>query len=150
MIIEKNMNVKIKVDSEIVSAYLNELDNNSDELAELAEKMSDETLSYITTYYLAKLYQSDKEKYNKYVGYIRSSVEKDSSEKKEPVLHVGDRIIITTDTEMFLLGKVDLLYEIAAVQDDAYIIVSVEWPSIVKRLSKKAVRERFGKSMRMA
>jgi hypothetical protein len=135
MIIEKNMNVKIKVDAEIISAYLNDIDNHSDELAELADKMSDETLSYLTTYYLAKLYQSDKDMYNKYMNTVKQSVEPPKNSENYPELNVGDTISITSNIYAFAWGPIELLYKVIVKKDDGYIIQAVEASTVVKFLS---------------
>lgn len=143
MIIEKNMNVKIKVDAEIISAYLNDIDNHSDELAELADKMSDETLSYLTTYYLAKLYQSDKDKYNKYMNIVKQSVEPPENAENYPELSVGDTISITSNIYTLMWGPIEILYKVLVKKDDGYIIQSVESDSIVKFLSTENFYKKY-------
>lgn len=75
MIIKKNMDVKIDIDSEIVSEYFKSCAGNTKEIMSLASAMDETTLTYLTTYYLAKLYDEDRNKYNKFVNTVKEEVE---------------------------------------------------------------------------
>lgn len=122
---------------------MNDIDNHSDELSELAEKMSDETLSYLTTYYLAKLYQSDIDKYNKYMNTVKQSVEPSENAENYPELSVGDTISITSNIYAFVWGPIEILYKVRVKKDDGYIIQAVEASSIVKFMSTEDFHKKY-------
>lgn len=100
MIIEKNFDMKIKIDTDIVSKYLNELPNILDsakEVDDLIEKCDPEALQYFVGIYMKKLKSDDPDAFNRFIG-VKSTNNKVSESIKESEddqpLNVGDFLFI--------------------------------------------------------
>ena len=105
MIIEKNFDMKIKIDTEIVSKYLNEVPNIKDsakELDELIDKCDPAALKYFVARYMQKLKSESPEDFDSFIGKAEESVV-EKSIKDEPnrdhELRSGDSIFIK-DTDI--------------------------------------------------
>ena len=100
MIIEKNFDMKIKIDTDIVSKYLNELPNILDsakEVDDLIEKCDPVALQYFVGIYMKKLKSDDPDAFNRFIG-VKSTNNKVSESLKESeddqLFKVGDWLII--------------------------------------------------------
>jgi hypothetical protein len=127
MQITRNFDVKVTIKNDDIVRYIKELETGSDTCRELLESLPDESLAMFTTYYLAKLYEQDRAKYEKYVGVVKKNIEKDEPKKEEikvPELKVGSIIqyrmpdSYSSSTRAF--GKICLKYEVIAKRDDFY------------------------------
>lgn len=105
MIIEKNFDMKIKIDTEIVSKYLNEVPNIPDsakELDDLIEKCDPAALKYFVARYMQKLKSDSPEDFNSFIGKTEESVVEKSTKdehKRDRELRSGDSIFIK-DTDI--------------------------------------------------
>lgn len=80
MIIEKN--IKVNITSDDVLNYINSLTENG--LAQLTDRMDDQTLMRITTQFLGKLHDTAPETLEKYMsGFNAKFIPNDESERKE-------------------------------------------------------------------
>ena len=129
MIISKNFDMKIKIDTDIVSKYLNELPNILDsakEVDDLIEKCDPEALQYFVGIYMKKLKSDDPDAFNSFIG-VKSTDNKMSESLKESendqLFKVGDWLFIP---ENCLLGFGPLMYRkylVAQVEPD-YVVLS--------------------------
>lgn len=105
MIIEKNFDMKIKVDTDIVSKYLNEVPNIKDsekELDDLIEKCDPAALKYFVARYMQKLKSESPEDFDNFIGKTEESVVEKSIKdepKRDRELRSGDSIFIK-DTDI--------------------------------------------------
>ena len=72
MIIEKNMNIKLDIDSQIVAEYFKKCKNNPNEISKLVECMDDDTLARITSKYLMDIYAKSPERLKCYIEPFRN------------------------------------------------------------------------------
>lgn len=100
MIVEKNFDMKIKIDTDIVSKYLNELPNILDsvkEVDDLIEKCDPAALQYFVGIYMKKLKSDDPDAFNRFIG-VKSANNKVSESLKESEddqpFKVGDLLFI--------------------------------------------------------
>ena len=156
MQITRNFDVKVTIKNEDIVRYISELENGSDTCRELLESLQDESLAMFTTYYLAKLYEQDRAKYEKYVGIVKNNIEKDEPKKEEikvPELKAGSIIQynlnanISATTRLF--GECCLKYEVIDVKEDFYILRSTLFSNDLLRIIKKADFEKGYKSGRI-
>ena len=80
MIIEKNMNIKIDLDSDLVSEYFKHCLDNTTELSNIVDKLDDNILSYIAAYYVGKVSREDPEQYAKFKKFLPHSIDDEKSE----------------------------------------------------------------------
>lgn len=128
MIIEKNFDMKIKIDTDIVSKYLNELPNILDsakEVDDLIEKCDPAALQYFVGIYMKKLKLDDPDAFNSFIG-VKSTNNKvpeslKESENDQP-FNVGDWLFIK-GSDLFGFG---FMY-------DKYIVERIEPDHVVLR-----------------
>lgn len=105
MIIEKNFDMKIKVDTDIVSKYLNEVPNIKDsekELDDLIDKCDPAALKYFVARYMQKLKSDSPEDFDSFIGKTEEPVVEKSIKdkpKRDRELRSGDSIFIK-DTDI--------------------------------------------------
>ena len=139
MIIEKNFDMKIKIDTDIVSKYLNELPNILDsakEVDDLIEKCDPEALQYFVGIYMKKLKSDDPDAFNRFIG-VKSANNKVSesikeSENDQP-FKVGDLLFIQ-ENGLFGFGS---MYS-------KYLVVRIEYDYVVLRdgaFARKYIRK---------
>ena len=127
MIIEKNFDMKIKIDTDIVSKYLNELPNILDsakEVDDLIEKCDPEALQYFVGIYMKKLKSDDPDAFNRFIG-VKSANNKVSesikeSENDQP-FKVGDWLFIQ-ENGLFGFGSMYSKYLVVRIEHD-YVVL---------------------------
>lgn len=127
MIIEKNFDMKIKIDTDIVSKYLNELPNilNSvKEVDDLIEKCDPEALQYFVGIYMKKLKLDDPDAFNSFIG-VKSTNKKvpeslKESENDQP-FKVGDWLFIQ-ENGLFGFGSMYNKYLVTRIEPD-YVVL---------------------------
>ena len=124
MIIEKNMNIKIDLDSDLVSEYFKHCLDNTTELSNIVDKLDDNILSYIAAYYVGKVSREDPEQYAKFKKFLPHSIDdekseinpetKDNAEKEKPIeISVGDTVFV-------VIKKVSPLYLMIGFADEYF------------------------------
>lgn len=155
MKIKRNFDVNVTIGNDDIVRYIKELEKGSDACRELLESLPDESLAMFTTYYLAKLYEQDRAKYEKYVGAVKKNIEKDEPRKEEikvPELKSGSIIQYNLNTNNSfsattrLFGECCLKYEVIDVREDFYILRSTLFSNDLLRIIKKADFEKEYKS----
>jgi hypothetical protein len=152
MKIKRNFDVTVTIGNDDIVRYMSELENGSDACRELLEAMPDDSLAMFTAYYLAKLYEQDRDKYEKYVNAVRKTIEKDEPKKEEikvPELKEGSIIqynlkgnSYSVSTKSF--GECFLRYEVIAKRDDFYVLRSTLFRNdVVKILNKSDFEELY-------
>lgn len=127
MIISKNFDMKIKIDTDIVSKYLNELPNILDsakEADDLIEKCNPEALQYFVGIYMKKLKSDDPDVFNSFIG-VKSTDSKmseslEESENKQP-FNVGDCLFIQ-ENGLFGFGSTYNKYLVTRIEPD-YVVL---------------------------
>ena len=127
MIVEKNFDMKIKIDTDIVSKYLNELPNILDsakEVDDLIEKCDPEALQYFVGIYMKKLKSDDPDAFNRFIG-VKSTNNKVSesikeSENDQP-FKVGDWLFIQ-ENGLFGFGSMYSKYLVVRIEPD-YVVL---------------------------
>lgn len=127
MIISKNFDMKIKIDTDIVSKYLNELPNILDsakEVDDLIEKCDPEALQYFVGIYMKKLKSDDPDAFNHFIG-VDSADNKVSESLKESEndqpFNVGDWLFIK-GSDLFGFGFMYNKYLVERIEPD-YVIL---------------------------
>lgn len=127
MLIEKNFDMKIKIDTDIVSKYLNELPNILDsakEVDDLIEKCNPEALQYFVGIYMKKLKSDDPDAFNRFIG-VSSADNKMSESLKESEndqpFKVGDWLFIK-GSDLFGFGFMYDKYLVERIEPD-YVIL---------------------------
>ena len=127
MIIEKNFDMKIKIDSDIVSKYLNELPNILDsakEVDDLIEKCDPAALQYFVGIYMKKLKLDDPDAFNSFIGADstdrKMSESLEDSENKQP-FNVGDCLFIQ-ENGLFGFGSMYNKYLVTRIEPD-YVVL---------------------------
>lgn len=127
MIIEKNFDMKIKIDTDIVSKYLNELPNILDsakEVDDLIDKCGPEALQYFVGIYMKKLKLDDPDAFNSFIGADNAdrkmSESLEESENKQP-FKVGDCLFIQ-ENGLFGFGSTYNKYLVTRIEPD-YVIL---------------------------
>lgn len=127
MIIEKNFDMKIKIDTDIVSKYLNELPNILDsakEVDDLIEKCDPAALQYFVGIYMKKLKLDDPDAFNSFIGADstdrKMSESLEESENKQP-FNVGDCLFIQ-ENGLFGFGSMYNKYLVTRVEPD-YVVL---------------------------
>ena len=127
MIIEKNFDMKIKIDSDIVSKYLNELPNILDsakEVDDLIEKCDPAALQYFVGIYMKKLKLDDPDAFNSFIGADstdrKMSESLEESENKQP-FNVGDCLFIQ-ENGLFGFGSMYNKYLVTRIEPD-YVVL---------------------------
>ena len=127
MIIEKNFDMKIKIDTDIVSKYLNELPNilnSAKEVDDLIEKCNPEALQYFVAFYMKKLKSDDPDTFNSFIGAdstdrkMSESIEE--SENTQP-FNVGDFLFIQ-ENGLFGFGSMYNKYLVTRIEPD-YVVL---------------------------
>ena len=127
MFIEKNFDMKIKIDTDIVSKYLNELPNILDsakEVDDLIEKCDPEALQYFVGIYMKKLKLDDPDAFNSFIG-VKSTNNKvpeslKESENDQP-FNVGDWLFIK-GSDLFGFGFMYDKYIVERIEPD-YVVL---------------------------
>lgn len=127
MIIEKNFDMKIKIDTDIVSKYLNELPNilnSAKEVDDLIEKCNPEALQYFVGVYMKKLKSGDPDAFNSFIG-VKSTDNKmseslEESEDDQP-FKVGDCLFIP-ENGLFGFGSTYNRYLVTRIEPD-YVVL---------------------------
>lgn len=91
MLIEKNMDITINIDSKIVSEYFNSLkiSRDGEELKNLLDNTKEDILSYITAYYLSNLHIQDEDKFAKFIGeYKKNKSNLKQSNNESQIEHI--------------------------------------------------------------
>lgn len=70
MIVKKNFDMKIEIDSDIVSSYFKECLEKPEELSTVADKIDPKILSYLSAFYLGKLHHENPDEYNKFMKFM--------------------------------------------------------------------------------
>ena len=143
MIIEKNFDMKIKIDTDIVSKYLNELPNILDpakEADDLIEKCNPEALQYFVGIYMKKLKSDDPDAFNRFIG-VKSTDNKmyesiKESENDQP-FNVGDWLFIK-GSDLFGLGLMYSKYLVERIEPD-YVVLRDG--AFVRRYVRKDVED---------
>lgn len=127
MIISKNFDMKIKIDTDIVSKYLNELPNILDsakEVDDLIEKCDPEALQYFVGVYMKKLKSDDPDAFNSFIGADstdrKMSESLEESENKQP-FKVGDCLFIQ-ENGLFGFGSMYNKYLVTRIEPD-YVVL---------------------------
>lgn len=127
MIISKNFDMKIKIDTDIVSKYLNELPNILDsakEVDDLIEKCDPTALQYFVGIYMKKLKSDDPDAFNSFIGANRvdnkMSESLKESENNQP-FKVGDWLFIQ-ENGLFGFGSMYSKYLVTRIEPD-YVIL---------------------------
>jgi hypothetical protein len=127
MIVEKNFDMKIKIDTDIVSKYLNELPNILDsakEVDDLIEKCDPEALQYFVGIYMKKLKSDDPNAFNRFIG-VKSANNKVSESLKESEddqpFKVGDWLFIQ-ENGLFVFGSMYSKYLVVRIEPD-YVVL---------------------------
>lgn len=127
MIIEKNFDMKIKIDTDIVSKYLNELPNILDstkEVDDLIEKCDPAALQYFVGIYMKKLKSDDPDAFNRFIG-VRGTNNKMSNSIKESEndqpFNVGDWLFIK-ESDLFGFGLMYSKYLVERIESD-YVVL---------------------------
>jgi hypothetical protein len=127
MIIEKNFDMKIKIDTDIVSKYLNELPNilnSAKEVDDLIEKCDPTALQYFVAFYMKKLKSDDPDTFNSFIGAdstdrkMSESIEE--SENTQP-FNVGDFLFIQ-ENGLFGFGSMYNKYLVTRIEPD-YVVL---------------------------
>ena len=127
MIIEKNFDMKIKIDTDIVSKYLNELPNIPDsakEVDDLIEKCAPEALQYFVGIYMKKLKLDDPDAFNSFIG--ANSTDRKMSESLEEsentqLFKVGNYLFIQ-ENGLFGFGSMYSKYLVTRIEPD-YVVL---------------------------
>ena len=154
MKIKRNFDVTVTIGNDDIVRYMSELENGSDACRELLEAMPDDSLAMFTAYYLVKLYEQDRAKYEKYVNAVRKTIEKDEPKKDEIEVHeLKEGSIIQyklKDNSYFTksfskhFGEDLLRYEVIATKDDFYVLRSTFLGAdVVKILNKSDFEELY-------
>lgn len=124
MIIEKNFDMKIKVDTDIVSKYLNEVPNIKDsekELDDLIERCDPAALKYFVASYMKKLKSDDPDAFNSFLGVQqKEETPKDESVngyKPRRELREGDSIFLRVNIPFALHSPYWSRYEVTSIRD---------------------------------
>jgi len=127
MIIEKNFDMKIKIDTDIVSKYLNELPNILDsakEVDDLIEKCDPAALQYFVGIYMKKLKLDDPDAFNSFIGADstdrKMSESLKESENDQP-FKVGDCLFIQ-ENGLFGFGSMYNKYLVTRIEPD-YVVL---------------------------
>ncbi len=127
MIISKNFDMKIKIDTDIVSKYLNELPNILDsakEVDDLIEKCDPEALQYFVGIYMKKLKLDDPDTFNSFIGADNAdrkmSESLEESENEQP-FKVGDCLFIQ-ENGLFGFGSMYNKYLVTRIEPD-YVVL---------------------------
>ena len=128
MIIEKNFDMKIKIDTDIVSKYFNELPNIPDsakEVDDLIEKCDPSALHYFVGVYMKKLKSDDPDAFNRFIGADNAEGNKmseslEESENKQP-FNVGDFLFIQ-ENGLFGFGSMYNKYLVTRIESD-YVVL---------------------------
>lgn len=127
MIIEKNFDMKIKIDTDIVSKYLNELPNILDsakEVDDLIEKCDPAALQYFVGIYMKKLKSDDPDAFNSFIGANRADNKMSESLKEsenEQPFNVGDWLFIQ-ENGLFGFGSMYSKYLVVRIEPD-YVVL---------------------------
>lgn len=143
MIIEKNFDMKIKIDTDIVSKYLNELPNILDsvkEVDDLIEKCDPEALQYFVGIYMKKLKSDDPDAFNSFIG-VKSTNNKvpeslKESENDQP-FNVGDWLFIK-GSDLFGFGFMYDKYIVERIEPD---YVTLRDGAFVRKYMRKDVED---------
>lgn len=127
MIISKNFDMKIKIDTDIVSKYLNELPNIPDstkEADDLIEKCDPSALQYFVGIYMQKLKLDDPNTFNRFIGADNAdrkmSESLEESENEQP-FKVGDCLFIQ-ENGLFGFGSMYTKYLVTRIEPD-YVVL---------------------------
>lgn len=127
MIIEKNFDMKIKIDTDIVSKYLNELPNILDsakEVDDLIEKCDPAALQYFVGIYMKKLKSDDPDAFNSFIGANKANNKMSESLKEsenEQPFNVGDWLFVQ-ESGLFGFGSMYSKYFVSRIEHD-YVVL---------------------------
>lgn len=126
MIVEKNFDVKIKIDSEIVSKYFSQADSAEiDSLLDYIEDNCDQdVLRMAVGKYLKRLRESNYEEFNNFVGIGNSELSKSVSveeTKSDLLFDVGDWLFVH-ESGLFGFGSMYNRYLVARIEHD-YVVL---------------------------
>lgn len=146
MIIEKNFDMKIKIDTDIVSKYLNELPNilnSAKEVDDLIEKCDPEALQYFVGIYMKKLKSDDPDAFNRFIG-VKSTNNKVSESIKESeddqLLKVGDWLFIK-GSDLFGFGSMYSKYFVVRIESDYVVLRDGEFARFARKYVRKDVED---------
>ena len=146
MIIEKNFDMKIKIDTDIVSKYLNELPNILDsakEVDDLIEKCDPEALQYFVGIYMKKLKSDDPDAFNRFIG-VKSTNNKVSESLKESeddqLFKVGDWLFIK-GSDLFGYGLMYSKYLVVRIEPDYVVLRDGAFARFARKYVRKDVED---------
>lgn len=127
MIVEKNFDVKIKIDSEIVSKYFSQADSAEiDSLLDYIENNCDQDVLRMTVgKYLKRLRESNGEAFNNFVGIGNSELNKSVSveeTKSDLLFDVGDYIFIREITCFVPTSYTYRRYRVACIESGVVVL----------------------------
>ena len=146
MIIEKNFDMKIKIDTDIVSKYLNELPNILDsakEVDDLIEKCDPVALQYFVGIYMKKLKSDDPDAFNRFIG-VKSANNKVSESLKESeddqLFKVGDWLFIK-GSDLFGYGLMYSKYLVVRIEPDYVVLRDGAFARFARKYVRKDVED---------
>lgn len=146
MIIEKNFDMKIKIDTDIVSKYLNELPNILDsakEVDDLIEKCDPAALQYFVAFYMKKLKSDDPDAFNSFIG-VKSTDNKMSESLKESendqLFKVGDWLFIK-GSDLFGFGSMYSKYLVERIESDYVVLRDGAFTRLARKYMRKDVED---------
>lgn len=146
MIISKNFDMKIKIDTDIVSKYLNELPNILDsekEVDDLIEKCDPSALQYFVGIYMKKLKSDDPDAFNTFIG-VKSTDSKMSESLKESendqLFEVGDWLFIK-GSDLFGFGLMYSKYLVERIEPDYVVLRDGAFARFARKYMRKDIED---------
>ena len=146
MIIEKNFDMKVKIDTDIVSKYLNELPNILDsakEVDDLIEKCDPTALQYFVGIYMKKLKSDYPDAFNSFIG-AKSTNSKVSESLKESEddqsFKVGDWLFIK-GSDLFGFGLMYSKYLVERIESDYVVLRDGAFAGFARKYMRKDIED---------
>lgn len=105
MIIEKNMNIKIDLNSDLVSEYFKHCLDNTTELSDIVDKLDTNVLSYIAAYYVGKSSREDPAQYAKFKQFLPKSIDEEKTMTNEEISNNGTDLIVNIGDTIFIQSR---------------------------------------------
>ena len=105
MIIEKNMNIKIDLNSDLVSEYFKKCLDNTTELSDIVDKLDTNVLSYIAAYYVGKINRENPEQYAKFKQFLPKSIDEEMTMTNEETSNNGTDLIVNIGDTVFIQSR---------------------------------------------
>lgn len=99
MIVKKNFDMKIEIDSDIVSSYFKECLEKPEELSTVADKIDPKILSYLSAFYLGRLHHENPDEYEKFMKFMPKDK---GTEKPEEIKNKDTTITIEQGDTIFM------------------------------------------------